>query len=249
MNTEDLRDLYTFVGHQDLNLCNPVSEESFQHFVEKIEMKKGPLTVLEIGCGKGGILEILLLNFKVTRCVGVDKSKYFDAVVDKTKIEYICRNWVDFEVKFKSDVVVCVGSHQCFGTTFAGSLIKMKPLMEMNGVLIVGHLYWKKAPPQEFADIISPPEDPLLLFSQLQECIKGCGFDCVLHYEVTEKEFENYENSINTSQMKYLANEENPINLRDYVAQRREFWASLNKSTLEYLGFTLLCLKVNDLST
>jgi cyclopropane fatty-acyl-phospholipid synthase-like methyltransferase len=146
------RSRYSYVAHGHLPVWNPVSVSHLQGYVSQLELPEDG-TVLDIGCGRGHVLQLILSQFRAIG-IGVDTSPYaiaqaardLAALVGAGRLTLVERAFDPREYDAATfDLVVCIGSTHASGG-YRNTLRTAKRLLNAGGMLLVGEGYWKRAP-------------------------------------------------------------------------------------------------------
>jgi SAM-dependent methyltransferase len=143
--------------HRRHTVMNPANEDRLERLYDLLELKRGA-RVIDIGCGKGGMLIRLAEKYHV-KGVGVDKSPYCIREADEHKRKRVPRTNLKFlemdgaqykiENGESSDVAMCIGATWIYGG-YRNTIKAIAEMTEPFGFVMVGEPFWRRNPPQEY---------------------------------------------------------------------------------------------------
>ena len=140
-------------------LDSPVSAAKLDRVLAQLRLSRHH-RLLDVGCGSAGLLARAHL---LSGCggVGVDKDPEavrrgrarLDAVAPAADVSLLAMDATEYFNDTPVDAAACVGSTHIFGG-FVGTLLALKRLARPGGYVLVGDLYWKLAPSDEYLAVL-----------------------------------------------------------------------------------------------
>ena len=201
---------------------SPISEENFVRLVDFIDPSENQ-TVLDIGCGKGTLLQYLHDRFRCSG-VGVDVSQeQIDIARDRmgnTKaVEFILADITDFKTDRRFDIVSCFGTWRGFP-----GLDYTRQFLKPAGMVLFGTNYWRKEPdePYEKHFRIDESEKGFMTIDSMVEDFYNRGYEVLYMYTDTKQESDYYQSLI-WRKRQYSDNQANRHSKLNYVRWIREY--------------------------
>jgi SAM-dependent methyltransferase len=114
-----------------------------------------PVEILDIGCGWAELLLRVVAASPAARGHGIDHDEALIARATRNTAARSLSDRVTFSVDAvdarPSDIVVCIGSEQAFGS-LGEALSKLRGLVRPGGRLLLGTLFWEQPPTPEQAE-------------------------------------------------------------------------------------------------
>jgi cyclopropane fatty-acyl-phospholipid synthase-like methyltransferase len=244
------RSRYSYVAHGHLPVWNPVSVGHLQGYVSQLELPEDG-TVLDIGCGRGHVLQLILSQFSAIG-IGVDTSPYaiaqaardLAALVGAGRLTLVERAFDPREYDAATfDLVVCIGSTHASGG-YRNTLRTAKRLLNAGGMLLVGEGYWKRAPAADYLAFLGMTSEEHSTHGGNQAAGVEEGFELVNCSECSPEEWDAYEDRYARNVEDFvLANERDPdaTAMLQRIRPWREAYLRWGRDTL---GFGLCLFRV-----
>lgn len=160
---------YSYVAHGGLDYCNPLSPETMEHLLDRLELQPGR-RVLDLGGGTGELC-LRIIEAYHARATLVDRSPEFctearDRAGERSlqgRLKVVEQDALDYLDGFGGkvfDLGICFGASHAFGG-LRGTLNALQSVVNPHGLLLVGQAYWKHAPDPEFLAFLGAQEDDL----------------------------------------------------------------------------------------
>jgi SAM-dependent methyltransferase len=140
-------------------LDSPVSSAKLDRVLAQVRLSPRD-RVLDIGCGSGGLL---VRAHELSGCsgVGIDKDPdcirrgkaRVDALAPGADIDLHAMEAEQFSLVAPFDAAACVGATHIFGG-FPGTLIALKGFVKPGGYVLVGDLYWRLDPSDDYLEVL-----------------------------------------------------------------------------------------------
>ena len=146
---------YHEISESNHRILNPFTDEKLMTLGEACRLQTGQRQ-LDLACGKGEMLCRWAKRFGIWG-LGVDISHIFLAAARERALELGVADHVKFEQGDASsprieptryDVVSCIGA-SWIGGGLAGTIGLMRPMVQDDGLLLIGEPYWLSEPPAE----------------------------------------------------------------------------------------------------
>lgn len=169
------------IAHQGLPFHCPHNLTDFDHFVIYLTNLKKSSKIVDLGCGKGKLL-CMLVNKYSAHGIGVDKSASMLAELRSTgvdnveEIEMDMNAWIreNIDKGNKFDLIICIGSLR--QDQQVNNIQQISLLLNDNGYLLIGELTWKKTPSEYFLHYLDMKESSYLYPAELREAIERHAF-------------------------------------------------------------------------
>lgn len=152
----------------------PLSQDRAQHLITSLELSTGA-SVVDLGCGNGLFLETLALQHPI-KGVGIDKDSdliqnakdKWGQQTSKSDLQFVCADVNDYIGDMPaSDVIICIGAEYMFGG-YRELLQQAKQHLKPNGILLIGTIYWKQTPADEYLAIMGGKNPNFDLYTTVQ---------------------------------------------------------------------------------
>jgi len=192
---------FTTIAHTDRFLLGPYSASAITELVPRVQER-----VLDVGCGKGGVLEVL-----GGKGIGIEHNPAFAQEARKRNPnadvwEEDARTSLD-RLPWHPNLTVCLGAAQAVGTP-EEALAKFATLMQTGSLLLFGDGYWRQKPPSGYLAFLGADESEMGALDQIPETARAHGFELVTTRPSTEEEWDDYERSYHRSMLAWC--EANP---------------------------------------
>lgn len=225
----------------------PLSLERANYLINALDLSSKD-RVVDLGSGKGAFLQLLVLQTDIMG-VGVEHNKdlvdYANAEWSKqnstSDLQFECADAVQYVNEMKpADAIICVGAEFIFGG-YPALLKQAKLKLKPNGKLLVGLVYWKKPPPQDYLDYLAL-DSPYFDLPQTVEIANEHEFTPLEVHRSNNDEWDIFESY--TARTRYeKAKRENDPSLHD---RAWEWQKGYFKWGIDIMGFCYLILKSRD---
>jgi len=140
-------------------LDSPVSNAKLDRVLAQLRLSRHE-RLLDVGCGTAGLL---VRAHQLLGCggVGIDKDAdcvrrgkaRLDSVAPGADIDLQAMEAHEFSPVSPFDAAACVGATHIFGG-FPGTLLALKGFVRPGGYILVGDLYWRLAPSDEYLEVL-----------------------------------------------------------------------------------------------
>jgi len=226
---------YYDITHKKHVLLNPMSTAKFEGLLSLLNLKEN-CKVLDIGCGKGELLNRLAELFNISG-IGVDISPYFIKDCKDRKSERI----PDSDIKFLEmdgadyrpeknelfDLTVCMGASFVY-KGFSGTINALKKMTKPDGMIIIGEPYWLKKPDDKYLKISEINKEDYNSHFKNIEAGEKAGLICLYTLVSNHDDWDHYETLQWWSAYDHISTHpDDPDN--------SELLNSINKAKREYL--------------
>lgn len=190
---------YSRIAHGNLLVWNPVGLSHLQEYVSQLMLPETS-TVLDIGCGRGYLLSLILSQYEA-QGIGVDNSSFAIAEAASAMRDLLANGrLILLEKTFDPaeyadssfDLVVCIGSCHAIESLRA-TLQTAKRLLRPKGMLLVGEGYWRRTPSRDYLDFLKMSADEQLDHQGNRATGASEGFQLVRSSECSQEEWDTYE--------------------------------------------------------
>ena len=192
---------FTTLAHAGRDWLGPVSPGTFGRILDTLPAP--PADVLDVGCGKGAMLAILLARHRACVAIGIEPNPAFAAAAREslghagvseraTVIVHPLERVTLPERGF--DLVMCVGATQAFGDThdaMAGSA----RLTRAGGHVLVGEGHWRRTPEPGYLDLLGCGPAAHTTLAGTTALGRNLGLEPVVSFESTPAEWDDYEDA------------------------------------------------------
>ena len=140
-------------------LDSPVSAAKLDRVLAQLRLSRRD-RLLDLGCGSAGLL---VRAHQLSGCAGVGVDKDADAVRrGKTRVDTVASgadivlhatDALEFSPDAQFSAAACVGAPHIFGG-FVGTLVALKRYVRDGGYVLVGDLYWRLSPAEEYLAVL-----------------------------------------------------------------------------------------------
>jgi SAM-dependent methyltransferase len=240
---------YTLVGHEGMDLWNPLPRDAAVRISDAIPLGPGA-RVLDVGCGPATLL-LRILERSGASGVGVDIADEALAIartnargrVDPSRLELRAEPFDAAAFAAHSfDAALCIGAtHAAGGLT--GTLRALRRLLRPGGAALVGEGHWLREPDPAYLAFLGAPRDELTDHAGNLAAAQREGFDVVESAVTGRASFDAYEDLHAANVLRLVAAHPDDPDADAFarrVAAWREAAARWGRDTL---GFALYSLK------
>ncbi|HEY2299087.1 MAG TPA: class I SAM-dependent methyltransferase [Jatrophihabitans sp.] len=211
--------------------------------------RRGPVTVLDIGCGWAELLLRVLAAAPDARGLGVDSD---EKLIVRGRDNAVRRGLAD-RVELRAgegsaplepaDAVLCIGADHVWGDQ-ASALAALHPLVRPGGVLLIGTGYWQRPPTVAQAAGLGATPDELPDLATLVDWSTAAGFRPVDIQTANEDEWNAFESGYLADLEEYVMTHPSATAQREQADRHRAGWLRGYRGVL---GFAYLTLGVPSL--
>ena len=208
---------FSRIAHGDLPIWNPAGVSHLQRYVSRLLLPEHS-TVLDIGCGRGYLLGLILSQYKA-QGIGVDTSSFaiaeaalaMPALLADGRLILAEKAFDPDEYDAASfDLVVCIGSTHAVGN-YRAALRAAKRLLRPGGMLLVGEGYWRCTPSPDYLGFLKMSADEHSDHQGNQTAGIDEGFQLVSASQCSQQEWDAYEDQYARNVEAFVrANEKDP---------------------------------------
>ena len=186
---------------------SPLHASKADRIIEQLRLKPSSY-VLDAGCGDGEFLVRVAERYDI-KGVGVDHNEHLieraiTKASQRTKpgsIVFLAENAAMISGQNRVyDLIICIGSEFIFGG-YETALTKLKLSLAPNGLLLMGTIFWKQKPTDEYLQLMGG-ENPHFDHKTTVEKAIEQGFTPLYICRSNDDEWDDFESSV--SQRKYL---------------------------------------------
>lgn len=243
---------FSSIAHGRLPVWNPLAVSHLQRYVSRLTLPENS-TVLDIGCGRGHVLNLILSQHQV-RGLGVDSSPYATAAAARDMEAFVATGrLVLIERAFDAreydaaafGLIVCIGSTHAVGD-FRETLRVAKRLLSPNGLLLVGEGYWKQTPSADYLVFLKMSSDEHSTHQVTQSIGLDEGFDLVSCSECSQSEWDDYEDQYARNIEEFVRENENDPDAEAMLQRIRPWREAYLRWGRDTLGFGLYLFRVRS---
>lgn len=230
-------------------IINPLSADKLRQLGEALFIPGGS-TMIDLGSGKGELLCTWARDHNI-RGIGVDISSVFTARARARSLELGVSDRVRFVQAdasgFVSDQPVDIAS--CLGATWigggvAGTIKLLQQSLKPDGVMLIGHPYWRTDPPQEAIEAVGAEgETDWLLLPGLIELFHSIGYDLIEMMLADPDSWDRYVAAQWRNIREFVDKNPNDPLTPDFREELRSSPILHAKYQREYLGWGVFALK------
>jgi cyclopropane fatty-acyl-phospholipid synthase-like methyltransferase len=244
---------YSRIAHQNLEICSPAPWDVYQTLLSSLHFPASS-KILEIGCGKCGILSKSVALLAGTG-VGVDLA---DSLADdltglakelrsSDKLQLVIEPAESFlkNSVTKFDLIICVGSSHAVGG-LEQAFEKFQSHLNIGGKVIFGEIVWKAKPSEDFLAFLECEEKDQLYPEQLFQLAEHSGFSVIDSVLCSESDFESYESELKASITDWCTAHPDKKETSSFKERSEEWWEAREKWARNAFGFVVVSLKTVD---
>lgn len=227
---------------------SPLHTSKADRIIEQLNLKPGS-HVLDVGCGDGEFLVRVAERYEI-KGLGLDHNKHFiekaftkvNQRIKSGNIIFLTQDAASFSGQDSLyDLIICIGSEFIFGG-YEASLEKLKLLLSPNGLLLIGTIFWKQKPTDEYLKLMGG-ENPHFDHEITVEKAVQQGFLPFYICRSNDDEWDDFESSV--SQHKYLEALKQPtsIEITRQIEKVRHWQSGYLKWGIDTMGFGFYLLR------
>jgi ubiquinone/menaquinone biosynthesis C-methylase UbiE len=189
----------SFISHVELTYANPVSIQKMESVIELLDLPTGA-QVLEIGPGRAELL-IRLVERYDARVIGIERARLFMEEAQKQMrtrvpggdirlLEMDAKEYTG--VRESQDLVICLGATEALGG-YSSTLTSLASYLRPSGQLLIGELFWKKPPADDYLQAFGVHRDTYVSLSENISIAVNQGFTPLYASVCSDNEFDDYE--------------------------------------------------------
>lgn len=232
------------IGHSETLFFCPLSEVKADWLLRQMDLPRGAV-VLDIGCGRAGLLRRLLSARPDLRGVGVDLDGAAIAAASAhsrsegldQRLELVAEDAATFLARaLPSDAVLCVGSSHAVGG-LDGLAAVSKRLLRPGGVLLVGDGFWRSDPSAEYLAALGAEPGELTTHAGNAERLTQAGLTVIATATASDDEWDDYEGRYHRAKVTWArANMDDP-DASAILQSARTWYEAYLRWGRETLGF------------
>lgn len=164
---------FSAIAHKNHSLYNPISESKLNKVMELLSLTSND-KVIDIGAGKGEFLLRISEKYS-SHCVAIEQySGFIEQLKENAKNRGIQNNVEvinqDANLAIKTlnqefNVGICIGSSHALGG-YRNTIESLKNKVVKGGYIVLGELYWRKKPDEEYLEQFGVQEQEILYHAE-----------------------------------------------------------------------------------
>lgn len=167
------RNKFSAIAHKNHSFYNPINPTKIDKVIELLSLTEND-KIIDIGAGKGEIL-LRIIEKHGTKCTAIEQ---YDGFTEQLKVNAKNRGVLnnieiitqDAELAIKSlnekfNVGICIGSSHALGGYFK-TIKSLTNIVVKGGYIVLGELYWRKKPDEEYLEFFGGDEQDVLSHSE-----------------------------------------------------------------------------------
>ncbi|HWQ47233.1 MAG TPA: class I SAM-dependent methyltransferase [Longilinea sp.] len=226
----------------------PLSVSKAVRIIEQFDLKPHS-QVLDAGCGDGEFLTRVAERYQING-FGFDLNQSLiekahakaNSRVKSGKVVFKAQAAADFSAQTGFyDLIICIGSEFIFGG-YEGALKTLKPYLSKNGLLLIGTIFWKKEPLEEYLQLMDG-ENPYFDHAATVDKAVQNGFIPLYVCRSNADEWDDFESSV--SRRKYLEILDQPANAEttEKIEKIRMWQSGYIRWGIDTMGFGFYLLR------
>ncbi|MEK6258553.1 MAG: class I SAM-dependent methyltransferase [Planctomycetota bacterium] len=241
---------FSYVAHGHLPVWNPVGVSHLKAYLSQLVLTEKS-TVLDIGCGRGQVLNLILTRHRATG-IGVDSSPFaigaaatdFADLVAAGRLRFFERTFDARDYDAASfDLVICIGSTHAAGG-YLNTLRTAKRLLRPGGMLLVGEGYWKCSPCGEYLAFLKMSAEDQTTHQGNQSRGVSEDVELVSCSECSQEEWDAYEDQYARNVEEFVRANEHDPDVEAMLQRIRPWREAYLRWGRDTLGFGLYLFRV-----
>jgi cyclopropane fatty-acyl-phospholipid synthase-like methyltransferase len=228
-------------AHSNLPHANPLSSVQMDRLARSLA-RRGPRTILEIGCGPG-TFAIGLAKICPASITAIDVNTDFLTRARNAALEQGLAGRIDFCLQDAASLgaqrfaaVVCVGSSQAFGTALE-ALEHCAALTEEGGSIVFADLVWSSEPPDAFLEFLGGPRSLYWSEMEAETVFQQAGLIVLQQETASRTSWQEYEAAVLAGRLAFADTLDGGE--AEQVRKRARTWAAAFDEYGQYcFGFT-----------
>jgi ubiquinone/menaquinone biosynthesis C-methylase UbiE len=167
------RNKFSAIAHNNHAFYSPVNPTKIDNVIELLSLTSSD-KVIDIGAGKGEILLRIIEKyssngFAIEQCSEFAEQLKVNAknrgILNKIEVNKQDANLAIKTLKQEFNVGICIGSSHALGG-YHKTIESITKIVVKGGYIVLGELYWKKKPHEEYLDFFGGEEKDILSHSE-----------------------------------------------------------------------------------
>lgn len=237
---------YSAIAHQHHDFYNPISSEKLDKVISLLSLQESD-EVIEIGSGKGEFLLRVMEKYNA-HCVAIE---LFEGYTNQLKTNAADRGLLknveiiqeDAKVAIETldqqyKVGVCIGSSYALGG-YRQTVESLHKVVKKSGFILLGELYWKKKPHEDYVTFLGADEQDILYHSENIFTAEQYGLIPLWSTVANEDDWDAYEWLYSKSIEDYCHNNRDDLDCPEMLKRIRKWREMYLKWGRDTLGFGL----------
>jgi len=194
------RNKFSAIAHKNHSFNNPISPSKLNKVIELLSLTAND-KVIDIGAGKGELLLRISEKYS-SHCTAIEQfGDFTEHLKENAKNRGVLNNITVIKedaslaiktLKKEFNVGICIGSSHALGG-YRNTIESLKNIVVKGGYIILGELYWRKKPDEEYLNQFGVEEHEMLYHAQNIFTAEEYGLIPLWSTVANEDDFDSYE--------------------------------------------------------
>ncbi|MEC3884905.1 class I SAM-dependent methyltransferase [Halobacillus sp. HZG1] len=164
---------FSSVGHKNHSFYNPISPSKLDEVIKLLSLTEKD-KVIDVGAGKGELLLRISENYN-SHCTAIEQfGDFTEQLKENAKNRGVLNNITVIKEDANSalktldnefNLGICIGSSHALGG-YRNTIESLKKMVAKGGYILLGELYWRKKPDEEYLTEFGVEENEILYHPQ-----------------------------------------------------------------------------------